>query len=208
MCVKGRDASASLSMHSACFVVPVSAGEPLVATGASDGRVYLWSRGGCVGVFRADEGAVLSLACLGGALFTGSASGIVRKFSIAGFALLKTFALRDETRRAVIEHDLSLQEQRFGLWGRDKGEGGGDFDFDFSGPSARGQARGQARADAVPAGTPSHPQLRAALARSAGRTARFGVAHLVVTGLSSATIFVGTKLGELFAFPEVRREQT
>jgi WD40 repeat protein len=43
----------------------------LVATGASDGKVYLWSSAECVGVFKADEGSIQSMACVDGALYTG-----------------------------------------------------------------------------------------------------------------------------------------
>ncbi len=94
----GGGGDGGLVMHSVAFVADK---DNLVASGGSDGRVYLWKHGEPVGSFRADEGCITSMQVKGGDLYTGSSVGLVRKFETEGFSLVKTLTPDDGLRRTV-----------------------------------------------------------------------------------------------------------
>ena len=85
-------------MHSVAFLGDK---DNLVASGGSDGRVYLWRHGEPVGSFRADEGAIYAMQAMPGGLYTGSSVGLVRKFETEGFSVAKTLTADDGLRRQV-----------------------------------------------------------------------------------------------------------
>ena len=93
-----RKPSGGLVMHCVAFI---GDRDNLVASGGSDGKVYLWKHGNPVGSFRADDGPITSMQVLAGDLYTGSAVGLVRKFETDGFSLIKTLTADGALRREV-----------------------------------------------------------------------------------------------------------
>ena len=93
-----RKPSGGLVMHCVAFI---GDRDNLVASGGSDGKVYLWKYGDPVGSFRADDGPITSMQVLAGDLYTGSAVGLVRKFETDGFSLVKTLTADGALRREV-----------------------------------------------------------------------------------------------------------